>query len=843
MLWPTPRVRDFGGWLRAQHAERQLRDPRATRCLTAFEEQELWREVVLQSPGGADLLEPAGAARAAGQARRTMLEYGIPLHALEAYPGEEVHALADWIARFEDRCRSLDATSGAQLLSELESSAPVSAPSLAWIESPAWRPVARRWLERGGAAIMPESAVPATARGGEAPAARLLCAASADAELAAAADWARRRLESEPDFRAWICIPDLSSRRVQASDALDAALAPRRFGLAPAEAPPPYAIAGGIPLAQFPSVRAALQVLELAVGIVPFSRFSAALRSPELQHTAADARESAALDVALRSRAPSESSLTDWLTLCDSLPREVAPRAAAVARLRAAQAALGQVRDAQPLSRWVAVWVQAFECAPWAASHRWSSGEYQAAERLRELLGELAAADPLFGTRSLRSALRVLAAAVRDTPFQPQTGVPAIAVSGHCTDPWLCYDGLWIAGMSEERFPAPAAPVALLPARLQRQFGVVTASAGMQLEFARDMLARWRVRAPSCVFSHAMPADSSGAVASPLLPAGLPPPAGCADSPRPLWRKALLEAPRLERRDDERAPPFEPGVESTHGVATLRAQSRCAFRGFAETRLGCEPLVKPSPGFDERERGNLVHHALEHVWSRLGSSSALRTLAPVAEAALLADAAEAALGQVRLLRDPGSRWRRREATRLRGLLREWLEAERRREPFEVERLEQGREMVRHAGVDFSVRIDRIDRLADGARVVIDYKTGSVSANWRGERPDNPQLLVYALAHRARLVGAAYGRVSVGACGFVAETARRDLFKPGGRPSNLEHKADLGELLDTWEARVERLAAGFAAGEAQVRPTARACQTCRLHGLCRVATVTFDLDDE
>ena len=47
-----------------------------------------------------------------------------------------------------------------------------------------------------------------------------------------------------------------------------------------------------------------------------------------------------------------------------------------------------------------------------------------------------------------------------------------------------------------------------------------------------------------------------------------------------------------------------------------------------------------------------------------------------------------------------------------------------REPFEVERLEQGAsESHGIAGLEFSVRIDRIDRLADGARVLIDYKSG------------------------------------------------------------------------------------------------------------------------
>ena len=55
--------------------------------------------------------------------------------------------------------------------------------------------------------------------------------------------------------------------------------------------------------------------------------------------------------------------------------------------------------------------------------------------------------------------------------------------------------------------------------------------------------------------------------------------------------------------------------------------------------------------------------------------------------------------------------------------RQWLDVETLREPFEVEQLEQGSEVARIGGLEFRVRIDRVDRLADGSRVLIDYKTG------------------------------------------------------------------------------------------------------------------------
>jgi hypothetical protein len=157
-------------------------------------------------------------------------------------------------------------------------------------------------------------------------------------------------------------------------------------------------------------------------------------------------------------------------------------------------------------------------------------------------------------------------------------------------------------------------------------------------------------------------------------------------------------------------------------------------------------------------------------------------------------------------------------------------------------VEQGAADLRFGGLDFRVRVDRMDRLADGARVLLDYKTGTAGADWRGERPDNPQLPVYALMYPEALVAVAYAKVNAGEPGFVAESERPGVFKAGARPSNLENLAGFAELVHTWSLRVERIAAEFASGRAEVAPTLKACRTCVLHGLCRVP-VALEPEDE
>ena len=49
-----------------------------------------------------------------------------------------------------------------------------------------------------------------------------------------------------------------------------------------------------------------------------------------------------------------------------------------------------------------------------------------------------------------------------------------------------------------------------------------------------------------------------------------------------------------------------------------------------------------------------------------------------------------------------------------------------------------------AGVLFNMRVDRIDDLGNGRKLIIDYKTGGTQlSNWDGEYPKEPQLPMYS----------------------------------------------------------------------------------------------------
>ena len=132
------------------------------------------------------------------------------------------------------------------------------------------------------------------------------------------------------------------------------------------------------------------------------------------------------------------------------------------------------------------------------------------------------------------------------------------------------------------------------------------------------------------------------------------------------------------------------------------------------------------------------------------------------------------------------------------------------------------------GLQLRARIDRIDRLDDGRLVVIDYKsTAPALSAWEGDRPDEPQLPMYAVSSGTPPSAVAFAQVQTGNCffrGFGAEPTPLDGLKA----------ARMEDVLGEWRAALSRLAGQFRDGFAPVDPKDHdTCTYCRLHSLCRI----------
>ncbi|MEE4217103.1 MAG: PD-(D/E)XK nuclease family protein, partial [Xanthomonadales bacterium] len=185
-----------------------------------------------------------------------------------------------------------------------------------------------------------------------------------------------------------------------------------------------------------------------------------------------------------------------------------------------------------------------------------------------------------------------------------------------------------------------------------------------------------------------------------------------------------------------------------------------------------------------------------------------------------------------------------EASRLNRLVWKYLELEKTRQPFVVEGFE--REILHDIeGQTIRLVIDRIDRLAGGGKAIIDYKTGRVDpGKWFGDRPEDPQLPLYAISADAAPDALVFAVIRDDECVYKG-VVRNDRLLPGLPPrrgGNAQLLSDAGENLPEttarWRTVLHRLMADFLAGQSAVDPKdgTATCKNsyCELHSLCRIA---------
>jgi RecB family exonuclease len=179
-----------------------------------------------------------------------------------------------------------------------------------------------------------------------------------------------------------------------------------------------------------------------------------------------------------------------------------------------------------------------------------------------------------------------------------------------------------------------------------------------------------------------------------------------------------------------------------------------------------------------------------------------------------------------------------ERNRLSALLARLLDLEKGRAAFRVLHREEPRDLDM-AGLRIAARIDRIDELGDLSHVIVDYKTGKASASaWMGERPDDPQLPLYALTDAGPVAALSFAVLRADQVAFEG-LARDAALLPGvarfDEAKSSKHLASWDGVFDGWRSELEGLAREFLAGDAKVAPKnyPRTCEYCDLGSLCRV----------
>jgi len=829
-VWRTPQALTVGQWLDGLAEEALLGGVDLPQALDPFAESLLWEKIVAASLSeGAALFDLPGMASAAAEAQALTRIWNLrpAIGALS----DEARLFTGWQAEFERHCRKagwIDQAGQQRRVIELIAGGHFSLPARVEVHG-----FDRRTpLEDDLLAALAGRGVEVIGEPPLRPPGAATCLACADGaeECAAAVAWAQRRLAADPDCRLAIVAPDLAGVRDRLEFLLDDVLHPAAIRPDAADSPRCFNFSLGRPLAELPLVRTALELLQLGGnrGKVEQARLSTLLLAGGWSAALAEADGRALLDVALRRELPYFTSLPALLRLAG---RPLGDGAEPCPRSTAALVALVEVLAAAPRSlrpaQWATVFRQALQAADWPGDRPLSSSEFQARRAFAEMLEAFARLDGLLGSIPQGEALRRLGQLCRQRVFQPETrGRPAIQVLGVLESAGLQFDALWVLGMNDERWPPPPRPSPLLPAELQRTAGTAHASAEVELDFARRVHQRLLRSAPEVVFSHARADGNRVLRPSPLL-AGLPeatlPPAEIVTVARRLAAEA---GGACERIADAIAPPVAAGEKVSGGSWLLRAQAICPAWAFYQFRLGAEAMDEPVEGLDPAARGTLVHGALEAFWKALRTSAALAALDAAALAERIAAAVAAAIDTFeheRRVTLP-ARFRQLEAARLQKLLAVWLAVESKRPaPFEVVACEQPAE-VEIEGIRVRMVVDRIDRLADGRQVIIDYKTGAAIdvKNWAGQRITEPQLPIYAALVNDEVAAVVFAKVLPDKPAFAGVADETDLL-PGvqGVGDDKQKIFDPAEFPDWvavvthWRERLHAIAGEVRTGRAGV----------------------------
>ncbi|MBC6427719.1 MAG: PD-(D/E)XK nuclease family protein [Cellvibrionales bacterium] len=744
----------------------------------------LWEQIIgaeLAREPGLGQMNPDYLARNAHSAWRNLKLWQVPGAELQQAETGQLLRFSGWMVAFEARLAELGlSTLELEIAARLNADERgVLAPKVelcGFIESPP--PLWCAWLECCFAERV-DLPVPSAAN----RSVRLYVAADPADELQQALHWARARLDADP--AAQVAIVDME---LPANLKRGMRLAAEMVGAERCQ------FAHRLPLAQTGAVQTALALLRLNRSQLELAAARRLIAAPHWGDWAAEYRVRADWERRLCDLQRASLSTVELFELLG----DCAGSESVAARLGAA------FRQRRQAERGALEWADHFQRQLDALG--WQAGEH--AGRWQMALADFAGLQAVVPRMDLNQALRELDRCCQGR--SPQA--VAARAGGLCLLDTLeaaaDYSHLWVLGMDAERWPPRPAPNPLLPVALQVRFGMPKASAAAATVLGERLVRRISEAAAEVVYSFAVRQDDLDCAPSPLL-ADLPPYAG---------RELDVEvppAPPLEWVDCAQAPAVAATERRVRGgIGLLQSMAESPFNAFARWRLGAEPLGEPVVEFSASSRGTLVHGLLAAVWQELGDSAGLarRSESEIEELCQRAAAEQLRRFQARHGWQPPP-IAALEARRIGQLAVEWLEFERGREGFAVELSEEPL-AVDLGGLQFDLRLDRLDRLADGALLLIDYKTGTVlrRRDWLEMPPAQPQLPVYLLG-----LEAARGERAAAICFARVRSDKRDFVGIGAQEGlpGVELQDDWSALVREWREALTALVVDYLAGRAQV----------------------------
>jgi ATP-dependent helicase/nuclease subunit B len=844
--WQPPAVMAWDTWMAQLWRELLLDGWTSKLLLNRSQEHTVWRRILAADAELHSLQTPDSLAEMAAEAWSLLSSYNGQERLRGSAASADTRAFHRWALRFDQQCKVDGLLARAQLESALRVAASAgqlaaeTATEIVLVGFDSLMPAQLGLIEglRDLGKKVEELPLSMTAERR-----MLITAGDEHQELRAAALGIRKLLEECPHARIAMIVPGLEKERAEVDRTFREILAPELEDITASANSGPFEFSIGVMLAKTPSIAAALDLLRWCTGSLPLERVSRLLLSSYLAPVTTEYGTRAEFDAfeLRRTKLLRPEISLNWFIAALEGSRRKSRLTVLLDKLRAMlMTARRQTKndERRPHSEWAETMRELLTAVAWGAGKKENSIEFQTRLKWESVLDELASLD--FDGRRVEfdQALDAVLRIAQQTMFAPESSEAPVQIMGPLEAAGSTFDAIWFLRSGELSWPVPRSSNPLLPWSLQRDLAMPGTDAQTAAEHAQCITRRIAESAATVVFSYAKESAEGRQRQSSAMN-------GLELEPVAIEEVAVAEMTPIfietEKIEDTGSLPQLPDQVIHGGAEILKLQAACGFRAFAERRLWSTELRTTEMGLDAAERGTIVHLVLEEFWKEVKTQSSLIEMPRSKRESSLERCISIALEKSeRLSATPwDAAYLDMQRERLRNLLRPWLELELTRPPFTVKLSEKKLTGVQIGPLRLNIRVDRID-VGEHGEIIIDYKTGAANPNeWLSNRPDAPQLPLYAvLSDAEKLEAVAFGQVRAGKDMGLQGFAISD---ESGIRMPKQHPENLDQQVDEWRRVLTSLAEDFYNGDIRVRPKSfpTTCTYCAQRILCRVDAASLE----